>query len=171
MAELPSTPADGNVLVKLLPAVADMNDPKLTEVNAVGAVDISCYLTSDGYAPGVDQAGIPDERLCSTQIFEQPGRETNTLNLTYIDNTNAPNEATDNEAKETLVPGSSHVLLVRRGVAYEEPLAAGQKVILWPLKAGVQGDVPPEANSILKTMQKMFVTGPVVRDVAISATV
>ena len=167
MAELPSTPADGNVLVKILPAVANLNTPTVAEVAA--GVDISCYLTSDGYAPGVDQAGIPDERLCSTQIFEQPGRVTNTLDLTYIDNTNAPNEATDNEAKETLIPGSTHVLLVRRGVAYEDALAAAQKVTLWPIKAGVQQDVPPEANSILKTMQKQFITGPVVRDVAISA--
>lgn len=167
MAELPSTPADGNVLVKILPAVANMDAPTLIEANAAGALDISCYLTSDGYTPGVDQAGIPDERLCSTQIFEQPGRITNTLNLTYIDNTNAPNEATDNKAKETLNEGASHVMLVRRGVPYETPLAAGQKVTLWPIKGGVQHELPPEANSVLKISQKIFVTGPVSRSVAL----
>ncbi|GAA1337135.1 hypothetical protein [Arthrobacter roseus] len=171
MAELPSTPADGNVLVKLIPAVADMDAPKLTELNAAGATDISCYLTSDGYTPGVDQAGVPDERLCSTQIFEQPGRVTNSLNLTYIDNTNAPNELTDNMAKTTLISDSTHVLLVRRGVPYEDALAAGQTVTLWPIKAGIQHELPPEANSVLKISQKQFVTGPVARSVKISATV
>lgn len=167
MALLPSTPADGNVLVKILPAVADLNSPKVAEVNVASAVDISCYLTSDGYAPSVDQAGIPDERLCSTQIFEQPGRITNALNLTYIDNTNAPNAATDNKAKVTLVPGSTHVLLVRRGLPYEDALAAGQTVTLWPIKPGEYDEVTPEANSVLKIMQKQFMTGPVARSVKV----
>lgn len=169
MAELPSTPADGNVLVKILPAVADLDAPTLAEVNAAGAVDISCYLTSDGYAPSVDEQVTTDERLCSKQVFEQPGRVTNSLDLTYIDNTNAPNEATDNEAKETLIPGSTHVLLVRRGLPYEDAIAAGQKVTLFPIKPGVYQELPPEANSVLKIMQKMFVTGPVSRSVTVAA--
>lgn len=167
MAELPSTPADGNVLVKILPAVADLDAPTLLEANAAGAIDISCYLTSDGYAPSVDEQVATDERLCSRQTYEQPGRVTNSLDLTYIDNTNAPNEATDNKAKETLIPGSEHVLLVRRGLPYEDALAAGQKVTLFPIKPGVYRELPPEANSVLKIMQKEFVTGPVSRSVAL----
>ena len=169
MAELPSTPADGNVLVKIVPAVADLDAPTLVEANAAGAVDISCYLTSDGYAPSVDEQVTTDERLCSKQTFEQPGRVTNTLDLTYIDNTNAPNEATDNQAKETLIPGSQHVLLVRRGLPYEDALAAGQKVTLFPIKPGVYRELPPEANSVLKIMQKQFITGPVSRSVELTA--
>lgn len=169
MAEIPSTPADGNVLVKVVPAVADLSAPKLTEVNAVAGVDISCYLTSDGYAPSVDQQVTTDERLCSTQTFEQPGRVGNGLDLTYIDNTNSPNEATDNKAKDILVPGSEHVLVVRRGKAYDEPLAAGDTVSLYPIKPGVYQELPPEANAVLKIMQKQFVTGPVSRSVKLVA--
>lgn len=171
MAEIPSTPADGHVLVKIVPAVADLEAPTLTELNAAGAVDISCYLTSDGYNPSVDEQVATDERLCSIQTFEQPGRVSNSLDLTYIDNTNSPNEATDNKAKETLVPGSTHVLMVRRGLPYEDALAAGQKVTLFPIKPGQYNELTPEANSVLKISQKQFVTGPVARSVPIAAGV
>ena len=49
MAEIPSTPADGYVAVRVLPAVADLSAPTLAEWTA--GIDISCYLTSDGYSP------------------------------------------------------------------------------------------------------------------------
>lgn len=169
MAEIPSTPADGNVAVWLVPAIADTTAPVLSEVTAAGAVDISCYLTSDGYTTSLDQQVISDERLCSTETFEQPGRVSRTLSVTYIDNTNSPNEATANKAKETLVPGSVHYVVVRRGIAFDAPFAAGQKVTVTPVKAGQYDDVAPEANSVLKTTQKLFITERTQSDVEIAA--
>ena len=167
MAEIPSTPADGYVAVRALPAVANLDAPTLAEWNA--GIDISCSLTSDGSTPSVDQQVATDERLCSTQVFEQPGRITNSLDLIYIDNTNSPNEETDNKAKDTLVPGSEHVIGVRRGMPYEAAAATGQKVTLFPVKPGVYSELPGEANSVLKIGQKQFVTGPVSRSVALVA--
>ena len=61
---LPSTPADGNIKTVLVPAVADLDTPTLAEANAITGIDISCYLTSGGYAFGLDQATIADEREC-----------------------------------------------------------------------------------------------------------
>ena len=45
-------------------------------------------------------------------------------------------------------------------------LAAGQKVTVYPISAGEYNEMPPEANSVLKLGQKLFVTG----QVKISAT-
>ncbi len=169
MSEIPSTPADGNVAVWLVPAIADTTAPKLTELNAAGAVDISCYLTSDGYTTSLDQQVISDERLCSTETFEQPGRVSRTLSVTYIDNTNSPNESTSNKAKDTLVPGSVHYVVVRRGKAFDTAFAVGDKVTVTPVKAGEYDDVAPEANSVLKTTQKLFITERTQSDVAVVA--
>lgn len=169
MAEIPSTPADGNVAVWLVPAIADTTAPSLTELSAAGAVDISCYLTSDGYTTSLDQQVISDERLCSTETFEQPGRVSRTLSVTYIDNTNSPNETTSNKAKETLVPGSVHYVVVRRGKAFDTAFAVGDKVTVTPVKAGQYDDVAPEANSVLKTTQKLFITERTQSDVAVVA--
>src|SRR5690606_11911923 len=113
MADIPATPADGNVSVIVVDTLADPAAPTVAELTAPTVVDISCYLTSDGYTPSLDEQVIADERLCSTQIFEQPGRYTRTLDTIYIDNTNAPNEATDNKAQESLIPGSTHYLVTR----------------------------------------------------------
>lgn len=160
--DIPSTPADGNSLVKLVPAIADTSAPKIaTELNAAGAVDISCYLTGGGYKPSLSEQVITDERLCTTQTYEQKGRSQRGLEVEYIDNTNSPNATTFNKAKDTLIPGSSHFLVVRTGMPSEAPLAAGQKVTVYPVTAGEYNDLPPEANSVLKTGQKLFVTGKV----------
>ncbi|MGP7812423.1 phage tail tube protein [Glutamicibacter soli] len=169
MAEIPATPADGNVAVWVAPAVAATGAPKLTEVSAGAVVDISCYLTADGYNETLDEQVIADERLCSTETYEQPGRSQRTLSVTYIDNTNSENEATDNKAKDTLVPGSVHYLIVRRGVAFDEPAAVGQKVTVLTVKAGQYSNLPPEANSVLKTTQKLFITGKTQVDVPLVA--
>lgn len=158
MALIPSTPADGNVAVWLVPAIADTTKPKLTEISAVTAVDISCYLTSDGYTTSLDQQVIADERLCSVETFEQPGRVTRSLSVVYIDNTNSPNSTTANKAKDTLKPGSVHYVVVRRGKAFDAPFAVGDKVTVTPVKAGEYDDMAPEANSVFKTGQKLFVT-------------
>ena len=168
-ADIPSTPADGNVLVKIVPAIADTSSPKLTELNAAGAVDISCYLTGGGWKPSLSEQVINDERLCTTQTYEQKGRSQRGLEVEYIDNTNSPNATTFNKAKDTLVPGSSAFLVVRTGLPYDTALAVSQKVTIYPVTAGEYNDMPPEANSVLKTGQKLFVTGKVKISVAIAA--
>lgn len=167
--DIPATPADGNVLVKLVPAIADTSAPTLVELNAAGAVDISCYLTGGGYRPSLSEQVITDERLCTTQTYEQKGRSQRGLDVEYINNTNSPDAATFNKAYDTLVPGSKHFLVVRTGLPYEDALAATQKVTIYPVTAGEYNDMPPEANSVLKTGQKLFVTGKVQVAVAIAA--
>ena len=168
--DIPSTPADGNVLVKLVPAIADTEAPKVaTELNAAGAVDISCYLTGGGYKPSLSEQVISDERLCTTQTYEQKGRSQRGLEVEYIDNTNSPDAVLYNKAKDTLVPGSKHFLVVRTGMPYDTALAAAQKVTVYPVTAGEYNDMPPEANSVLKTGQKLFVTGKVQISVATAA--
>jgi hypothetical protein len=156
MSEIPSTPADGNVKVVFVPAIADTAAPKLSELTAASVVDISCYLTE--FTPSVDESEIEDERLCSTETFEQPGRIKHSLEGTYIDNTNSPDDD-QNAAAETLVRGVVGFIVQRRGVPFDTAFAADQKVKVWPIKAGVQNSVAPEANSVLKTQQKFFVTG------------
>lgn len=167
MADIPSTPSDGNVATWLVPAIADPANPTEAELDAGTVVDISCYLTPDGFALTVDQATITDERLCSTETFGQPGRKSYGLTLTGIDNTN--NDTADNALVETLVEGQDQFLVRRRGIAFDEPIAAGQKVTVIPFKPGVKQDVPPEANSTIRSTWTGFVTGGVRVEVEVAA--
>lgn len=159
MSNIPSTPADGNFRVVLVPTLADDAVPTLAELNSAAAIDLSCYLTSDGFNPSLDQQVIADSRLCSTEEFERPGRSKRGMSVIYIDNTNTPEEDEFNKAKDTLVPLSKHVLVTRRGPEFDAPFAAGEKVTALPVQAGQYEEMPPEANSVFKISQKLFVTG------------
>lgn len=162
MADIPSTPADGKTRVALVTAIADTTAPKVaTELAAASSVDISCYLTGDGFNPSLTEQVIADERLCSRQTYENKGRHSRGLSLTYIDNTGGPNATTFNKAKDTLVPGSPQYLVIRRGIDYETAWATGQKVTVYPITPGEYDELPPEANSVQRITQKQFVTGKV----------
>ena len=164
MAEIPATPADGNFLALIVPAIADTSAPSLVELNAAGVVDISCYLTASGWSPSLSEQVIADERLCSTQTFEKKGRSQRTLDIQYIDNTNSPDETLYNKAKDTLVPGSKHFLVTRGGLSFDAAKAVGQKFSIRPVEAGEYNELPPEANSVFKIGQKMFINGTTVID-------
>ena len=159
MPDLPSTPADGNVKIVWTPTIAVTTAPTVAILNGGTTIDLSCYLTADGFTPGLDEATISDERLCETETFEQPGRTARTLSVQYIDNTNT---ALLNLAYSTLVPGTAGYIVVRRGDPYDGVFVIADKVEVWPVKAGKRSFLPPEANSVLRVAQKMFVTGRVV---------
>lgn len=160
---LPSTPADGNMLVLLLPEVADLKNITVAEATAAGALDLSCYLTGDGYSPSLDEQVISDERLCDRVTREARGRSSRGLDLTYIDNTNATDEETINLAANTMQPGSNHVLFVRRGLPFEDDVAVAQTYSAYRIESGEQNEVPPESNSVLKISQKQFVRDSAIR--------
>lgn len=166
MADIPSTPADGNVKIVFVPTLADPAAPTVAELTGAGVIDLSCYLTADGWTPGLDEQVVADERLCSVQTFEQPGRSGRTLAIKYVEN---PGSATDNKAFDTLAPGTSGVIVERRGVAHDTAFAAADVVNTWPITAGQYDPQPPEANSVLKVSQKAFVTGTVHIGVAVTA--
>lgn len=156
--DLPVTPADGNMRADLVPAIADLSAPKITELNAVTAVAISCYLTADGLGITLEQASIPVELFCSTTTRSEPGRKTPALTLTGVDNTNTDVELTDNEMADALVEGSEHFLVLRTGVPFDTAYTVGQKVTIVKFKTGVKQFIAPEANSFIRSTWATFVS-------------
>lgn len=169
MTEIPGTPADGNLLALSVAAFANVLMPKVTEAMAAGKADLSCYITAGGLNITTEQAVIADERACTTEDFEQPGRKKHGLSITCVDNTNSENETEFNLAVDTLIEGSVQYILVRRGKAFDTPLAAGDTVRVYPVKVGVKVDEPMEANSMLKSTWKLFITSSVGFDVKMVA--
>lgn len=166
MADIPGTGADGNVKVVFVPAIADTSAPTVTELTATGAVDVSCYLTADGWTPGLDEQTVTDERLCSTATYEQPGRSQRSLDIKYVEN---PGDDTNNKAATSLTKGTKGFFVVRRGPEQSTEFAEDDVVDVWPVTMGAQAKQPPEANSVLQIAQKAFVTGEVQQDVTVAA--
>lgn len=165
--QIPSTPVDGKVSTLLVPAIADPAHPTVTELTAASVVDISCYLTKDGYSFEPSQETISDERECSTQTFSQPGtKSVNGATLTVIDNTNSPYETDSNKAVETAQEGAEMFIARRRGVDFDEPYTVGQKITVIPVKFGEKSYVATESNSVTRSTLPFFATGPWYTDTA-----
>lgn len=164
MALPKSVPADGNLKVAWVPTIADTAAPTATELTGASTIDLSCYLTPDGFTPGGDEQVVADDRLCSTQSFEQPGRFTDTLDVIYVHG-----DTDDNAAYETLKHHTSGYIVARWAKPYDAAFASADVVDVYPVTCGKQNKQPPEANSVLRCAQKLFVTGAVQRDVAVGA--
>lgn len=161
-----SVVADGAMRFDWVPAIANVLAPTLAELNAAGSVALSCYFT--GVNLGTEQASITDDRLCSRDTFEKPGRISDSLEPTYV-YTPQDLDADDNRAYATLRQDTNGFMVARWGVDFETPFEAGQLLDLYPVTCGAQRKLPGEANSTLKVTQKMFIRARVRRDVAIVA--
>lgn len=155
----PSISAEGNLRIKFVDTVADIDAPTVAEWD--GGVDITYSLTPDGWAPTQDQGTVVDDRLSLAQALERPGKKTKSLVLRYVYGTD------EDIAAEELEEGTAGYFLVRVG-PNEDAGAAGQKVTVWPILAGEQMEQPPAANGVFTMQQKAFVTGRVAQRVALT---
>jgi hypothetical protein len=153
--EIPAIPADGTKKTLIVPAIADLANPTVTEFTSEGVIDISCYIVAAGWNPTVDQATITDQRQCSTMDLGLPGRKTpNGTDLTGIDNTNHPSY--ENLLAETLIEGLDLFVCTRRGLLFTIEPAAGQLWSIWGLTVGQKSEVPEEANSVTRSIWHLF---------------
>lgn len=165
MTQPASVPTNGTVSVIFVEAIADPSAPTLVEITALTSLDISCYLTGDGWQPDTSENNIEDARLCSKQVYEQPGDYTDTAQIVYVFNPASP---ADDEAHLALPLGTVGFLVVRWGVDADQPYQVGDMVDVYPVTFGVQKKQTPARNGVHKIMQKPFVTGAVQRDVLVA---
>jgi hypothetical protein len=151
--------SDGRGLVLFVPAIANTNAPTAAELNAGTVKQLTYSLVPDGFRHATTENVINDGRYTLKQVLELPGTVTDTLEVQYV---------ADTPAQTALTEGVTGFIVHRLGVPNETAVAAGQKVDVIPIRAGVQRKVAPTANTLLQRMQKLFVTGVVQRDVAVA---
>lgn len=160
----------GNESVLFVPVILDPLAPKLTELNAVGAVNISCWLS--GFQPQGSQESAEDRRLCSQQIFEDPGDVQISIdNIEYVYYPQATAPTANNKAYEILKLDATGYIVDRRGLnARTAVLAITQLVDIYPVRLGEQfrqAVDPTQQGGKFRISQKAFVTGPYYYDSAI----
>lgn len=165
----PGVTAEGSVSVLWVPVIADPAAPKPTELTATGALNISCYLTKDGFGVTSEQETSTDERFCSKQVFETLGKIKETFDdLVYVYDSQNPASLT-HKAYVTLAPGSKGYLVIRWCKDNETAIAVGDVVDVYPVAMGTQTKRKPEANSNLHVQQKIVQIGFANKDVALVA--
>lgn len=165
MAVPPGVIGDGMVKVGVITAFTGT----LAAAAAIAAVDITCYFTSDGFNRALNQAAVTDDRLCSTQSGEDPGRYNETLEVTYVWDPQNGTPA-QNLAYTTLIPNTKKFLVVRYGIPFDQPFAADDIVDVIAVTPGIRQRMAVAANEKLKTGQKLFIPADGVKyDIEIAA--
>lgn len=153
----PSVPVDGNLLVLWVPAIADMNAPKMSEASAPSAVDITCYLVDSKVGVTKDQSSITDRRMCMTTGRQVPGAASlSSDDIVYVYDPQAPEGDPMNKAADVLAEQEVGFFLIRRGMPYTTALAAGQFVEVRHDQLGVRWDSSSATEDFSKYTQKIF---------------
>jgi hypothetical protein len=163
-------PAEGAINIVFVSSIADPEAPSAAAVAA--ALDLSCYIKAGGFSIDSSQSEIEDRRFCSTTSATQPGRVTESYgDMVYVYDPQAAPAAADNEAYETLAPGTTGWIVERWGLPVDTAWAADQLVVLKPVKWGARRKQLPTdtEGEVLTVAQRPFVTGPVLDDVELVA--
>jgi hypothetical protein len=126
-------------------------------LNGATAKPITYSLTPDGFAWDTAQATVEDKRLTLTQDLSRPGKTTETLELTYVDSTDA------NSAAVLFVAGKTGQFNVRRGVDNAALHVVGGLADVISYVLGVQRPQAPTENGLDLVKQTVYITAPTVR--------
>lgn len=157
--------ADGNVKVAWVPAIADINNPTVTELTATGVVDLSCFIQAGGLDHTTDEDSVNNAKLCDTTNYESPGRIKENITVTYV----RKQASTDDKAYQTLKRLTLGNLVLRYGKPYSDAFAADDEVTILTSQCGAQQVQSPDANQAIWVKQKLFNNGPVANDVKVVA--
>lgn len=164
MTQPASVAFDGNDLLLWVPAIADIDWPTLTELQAGGVLDLTCYVTGDGWNPQMTEGAVSDRRLCSRLNFQKPGDEGWQLPLTYVINPESPD---DDEARDTLVFGATGFFVERPAKSHKDAVEAWDWVAVWAVELGKPQLSGRTANGVWVMTQTAYLVPPGTPDQAL----
>ena len=127
----------GNVAVGVAPAVADLEAPSLTELDA--GIGLDCSITTMNGTSSTDSESI--DWLCDPASEQLPGSTTHSVDDLVIKATGQEDE----DLVNGLQVGDVVYIWRRDGLAHDTALAASQKVWVW--KVIITSIDPLEANN------------------------
>lgn len=127
----------GNVAVGVAPAVVDINDPSLEELDV--GVGLDCSITTFNGTSSTDSESV--DWLCDPSSEQLPGSTTHAIDDLLIKATGQD----DQDLIEALNIGDTVYLWRRDGMDQDEALAVGQMVWVW--KVTITSIDPAEANN------------------------
>lgn len=166
--------AQGNVKIQFVPAFVAPAAPKLAEVTAAGALDLSCFLyEGSGMGTTETSKGAAPRRLCSRQTFERFGNSTYSIaDLMYVYDPQGLANVANNSALAKLAEGTVGFLSYRFGLdSREDEWAIGDWVTSYPVEFGPQNETADTSDEFaeIQIVQSVIVTGPRLPRVALVA--
>lgn len=165
----PALDQKGNTTIWWVPTIADVTAPKAsTELGAAGAFRLTYSFTPSGFNLAGAQSTTKDERLGLPQPLESMDTNEVTLDLEYVESTQA------GSANVVLAPTPpattlSGYFVVRTSTPNGTLAAAAQKVRVIPVTLGAQNLGTPSGTGKFTVKQKAAITGVVGPAVALAA--
>lgn len=155
------------------PLVADLSAPKITELNAVSGLNLSCFLQGEQEGiTGTTEKVALTRLLCETETYEFTG--TTTFAMADLMAAFDPQAAAGSDGKkawEVLEDHIEGVLWRRLGIPIDNDLEVGQFVDLVPVQLGRKTPTKSatDAGGITAFTQSVAITASPVFNVAIVA--
>lgn len=141
---------DGNLKVTFAPAIANINAPTTTELNA--GTSLETLITPTGLQIKPTTASVDTSNLASTFTTSSAGRRSFAITVEF-------KRQTPTDTAFNLLPyKTSGYLVVRRNLAATTAWASGQNVEVYPVTTGEPELVPPAINEVQKFVSSMMVT-------------
>jgi hypothetical protein len=160
---LDSVPASSQSDGRWKIAFVAIGDDPLSAADVIAADDVTYSFTADGFNWQITETLTEDKRLTLDQNLSAPGRSTETLNLRYVDSTDAGSAAVD------FVNGLEGYFVVRRGIANATEWAAAQIVDVITVRLGKQRPDAPVENGVDTISQQAAVTDVTQQKVTLAA--
>lgn len=170
--DLPGLDARGKGTVLFVPAIAAITAPKVAELTAAAALNMSCILYE--FEVTLDQAAIEKPKYCSVTMPTRPGTAKYSISdITYDYDPQNITSADPYKHYAALAPGTQGYLVDRRGLLPSVAPAAAQIVDVYPVVLGARQRVkidPTAEGESLRVTQKVFLLSDPAFDAAVSAT-
>lgn len=162
--------ANGDDLLLWVPdgGIANVHGPTVSELTAVGVLDISCLVTKANFVLGANgNSSISDPELCSAFDTTVPGRPTFQAGMDFYRGTTT----TDDKAWTTFTTYGIHGFLVHRvGLPHTTAPVAADKIRVFGALTGSAQVITPDANGGFRKFHlDFFVQGNEVDEHAVVA--
>jgi hypothetical protein len=141
---------DGNVRIHWVTTLSSTTSPTATQINA--GVDITAFITPDGYNVATSEASVDTGALNSVDDTSLPGRRSDEIEITF------KNQGDSAAPWTTFASTPAGFIVERRGVAYATAIAASQKVRVFPVTAGFRNKITVTPNEVEKFSVKFYKT-------------
>ena len=169
--DLPGLDARGKGTVLFVPTIATISAPKVAELTAAAALNMSCILYE--FEVTLDQAAIEKPKYCSVTMPTRPGTAKYSISdITYDYDPQKITSADPYKHYAALAPGTHGYLVDRRGLLPSVAPAAAQIVDVYPVVLGARQRVkidPTAEGESLRVTQKVFLLSDPAFDAAVSA--
>lgn len=151
---MPDLTFDGFMRIAFVPTIASIAAPTAVELNGGSSIDLTPYLTPDGFSFSADTGNVDNTKMTSTANSNKVGRRSYTLSVTYVRNTDAGGIALE----AALTYRAVGFLVVRQNIVYATTFAAAQKVQVYPIEVGEANPASPAPDTLQTVEVPLTVT-------------